>query len=309
MRIKLIAGKQKEIIDSLKGNYSWMELSKLLDVSEGYLRNELRKEQRLLPQDVYNKICQILKKDFDNFIIEKLADNWGQSKGGTLSTGKTKEINIPVNSAELAEFYGIMLGDGNSHRTKSYKKGTYMIRIVGDSRHDKSYLENYVKLLIERLFDVKVRVGKFKPKNDFANSQNGMFIEAHSVKLVNFLEERGFPPGNKIKNKLRIPLWIKRNPKFLSVCLRGLYDTDGSVYKITNQNSHQFCFTNYNQGLLGDVKNGLLPLGINCSKISKRKDIYITKKLELRKFLKEVGFSNDRHLKKVRMWNLDSPVV
>ena len=114
--------------------------------------------------------------------------------------------------------------------------------------------------------------------------------------------------GNKVKNKLRIPNWIKNNKNLLKVCLKGLYDTDGSVYKLTNQNSHQICFTNVNQGLLQDVRDGLLNLGVNCSKISK-KDIYITKKSELRKFLKLIGFSNDRHLKKVKMWNLESPVV
>lgn len=177
-----------------------------------------------------------------------------------------------------------------------------MIRIVGDSRHDKEYLENYVKPIIERLFDINVSVRYFK-------NQKAIYIESHSRKLVSFLEKKEFPPGNKINNKLRIPNWVKQNKDYLRACLRGLYDTDGSVYKITNQNSHQFCFTNYNQGLLNDVRNGLLSLGINCSRISKEKDIYITKKEELRKFLKLIGFTNDRHLKKVRVWNLESPVV
>lgn len=61
-----------------------------------------------------------------------------------------------------------------------------------------------------------------------------------------------------------------------------------------------------NKGLLEDVRDGLLSMGVNCSKISK-KDIYITKKSELRKFLKLIDFSNDRHLKKVEMWNLRAP--
>ncbi len=135
-----------------------------------------------------------------------------------------------------------------------------------------------------------------------------MFLESHGVRLVEFLEKKGFPPGNKIKNKLRIPSWIKINQNYLKVCLRGLYDTDGSVYKLTNQNSHQICFTNVNQGLLEDVRVGLISLGINCSKMS-NKDLYITKKSELRKFLKLIGFSNNRHLKKVKMWKLNSPLV
>lgn len=50
-----------------------------------------------------------------------------------------------------------MLGDGNSNRTKGHKIGTYMIRIVGHSELDKEYLMDYVKPLIERLFDIAVK--------------------------------------------------------------------------------------------------------------------------------------------------------
>jgi len=193
-----------------------------------------------------------------------------------------------------------MLGDGNSNRTKDYKIGTYMIRIVGDSRNDKDYLINYVKPLIENLFNIKMRIGKFKNKN-------AMFIEAHSVKLIDFLEKLGFTPGNKIKNKLRIPNWIKKNKEYLKLCLRGIYDTDGSFYKLTNQNSYQINFKNHNLELLKDVKESLIKIGINCSKISKDNSIYITKKSEITKFFKLIGFSNSKHLDRVE--RLYSPVV
>ncbi|MBU0958994.1 MAG: hypothetical protein KKB31_03540 [Nanoarchaeota archaeon] len=230
----------------------------------------------------------------------------GRSKGGLKSKGNLKEIKKPKNSAQLAEFYGAMLGDGNSHRTKYYnsrndKRGVYVIRIVGDSRLDKGYHLDYLKPMIQDLFNIKVNSKFFK-------NRNYMLIEAFGSQLVEFLEKKGFPPGDKIKNRLRIPSWIKKNKNYLRACLRGLYDTDGSVYKLTGQNSHQICFTNFNQRLLQDVKDGLLDLGINCSKIS-NKDIYITKKSEIGKFLKLVGFNNNRHLEKVKRWNLRSPMV
>ena len=190
-----------------------------------------------------------------------------------------------------------MLGDGNSNKTKAYKIGSYSIRIVGDIRKDNKYLLNYVKLIIERLFKIKVRTGKFK-------KTNAMLIEAHSVRLIEFLEKLGFKPGNKIKNQLEIPLWIKNNEEYLKACLRGLYDTDGSIYKLTNQNSYQINFSNSNSVLLNDVKNGLRQLGIYCSEITKGKEINITKKSELRKFLKLIGFSNSKHLDKVKMWKI-----
>ena len=48
MRLKFKEGKQKELILLAKGGMTWFNLSKMLGVSEGYLRNELRKEERLL---------------------------------------------------------------------------------------------------------------------------------------------------------------------------------------------------------------------------------------------------------------------
>ena len=306
MRLEFVKGKQKELIKSLKKDkkLTWKQLAILLNIKEGRLMT-YSNETSLISNELYNQLDE--KKRFSKFILGTREDNWGQVKGGKNSIGNTKKIKIPEDSLELAEFYGIMLGDGNSHRTKlyrsrEYKRGTYMVRIVGDSRKDREYLINYVKPIIKRLFGVKVNI-------KISSDKNVIVIESYGTNLITFLEKKGFPPGNKISNKLRIPNWIKNNDEYLKACIRGLYDTDGSVYKITNQNSHQFCFTNYNLGLLEDVRDGLLKLGIICSKISKGTDIYITKKSELRKFLKLIGFSNYKHLKKIEMWNLNSPVV
>ncbi len=89
---------------------------------------------------IYKKICRIANVNFDNFIVDKFPDNWGRVKGGKLSSGKTiKNINFPEASEKFAEFYGAMLGDGNLNRTRGYKVGTYMARIVGDLKLDYEY--------------------------------------------------------------------------------------------------------------------------------------------------------------------------
>jgi len=300
MRLRFVDGKQKELIKKFKdkNHFTWNGLASFLEIKFGKLKAYVD-ETSLIDEKIY----YILDKDRKHFkyVLEKKSENWGKIKGGLNSVGRTKEIKEPENCEELAEFYGAMLGDGNSHRTKYYesrnkKRGVYVIRITGDSRLDKKYHLEYLKPMIEELFNVKVRVRIYTNKNV-------MFIEAHGIKLVEFLEKKGFPPGNKIKNQLEIPRWIKNNKKYLISCIRGLYDTDGSVYKLTNQNSHQICFTNVNKVLMNDVRNSLLRLGINCSKIS-NKDIYITKKSELRKFLKLIGFNNLRHLNRIKMFGL-----
>ena len=305
MRLKFVKGKQKELIHNFRisNKLSWKELCNLFNIKYGRLMAYFN-ETSLIDENIYNLFDN--EKKYKKFILEIKEEGWGRKKGGLNSFGNTKKIRKPKESKALAEFYGAMLGDGNSHRTNYYnsqkdKRGTYVVRIVGDSRLDRKYHLEYLKPLIENLFAVKVN-------SKFLKDKNAMFIVAYGVELIKFLEKKGFPPGNKIKNKLRIPSWINNNQNFLKACLRGLYDTDGSVYKLTNQNSHQICFTNVNQGLLQDVRDGLLSLGVNCSKIS-NKDIYITKKSELRKFLKLIGFSNSRHFEKVKKWKLDSPIV
>lgn len=295
MRIVLKENKQKELIDKEKQKYgSFPKLAKQLKIRTGkiyaYYYDNLS-----LPEELFNRLS--LKEEYEKYILFKKEDNWGQSKGGKASPGNTKDIKIPPYCKEFAEFYGIMLGDGNLNVKKAHKIGTYQIRIVGDSRKDKDYLINYVKPLIERLFSIKVKISKQK-------NANALYLTSTGRKLAEFLEIKGFKPGDKIRNQLDIPGWIKQNPSFLRRCLRGLYDTDGSAYKLTNQNSYQINFKNYNRRLLEDVRQSLINLKIYPSQITKGKEIVITKKAELRKFLNEVGFSNNKHLDKIKTWNI-----
>ena len=60
MRIVLEKGKQKELINKLKINRTWKELSKLLNHAQTYIRNELRHEQTFISEEAYNKICILL---------------------------------------------------------------------------------------------------------------------------------------------------------------------------------------------------------------------------------------------------------
>jgi len=299
MRLVFDKNKQKELIEKEKSkfNLSLTQLAKKLKINIGKL-NGFYYDNILLSENIFNKFS--LKDEYSRFVNERKDENWGRAKGGkNSSSGLVKKIKIPKKSKELAEFYGIMLGDGNLMMKKDYKIGTYQIRIVGDSRYGKSYLLNYVKPLIEYLFSIKVAV--FKQKNT-----NALYLTCTGKKLAEFLEDIGFKAGDKIRNRLTIPDWIKNNQNFLRACLRGLYDTDGSAYKLTNQNVYQFSFRNYNSDLINNVRNSLLLLGISCSKISKGNEITITKKSELRKFLNIIGFSNSKHLDKVKMWNLAS---
>ncbi|MAG52866.1 MAG: hypothetical protein CMH62_02790 [Nanoarchaeota archaeon] len=233
--------------------------------------------------------------------METKQKNWGQIKGGLNSTGNTKEIKIPKKDEKLAEFIGIVLGDGNINSFKKGKKiRTYCVRIAGDSRHDRTYLTSYVKKLSSDLFNLE-------PRFHYSNGANCMYLSLYSLRLVEYFSEMKLLPGNKITNQTTIPKWIWKKDSYLAACVRGLYDTDGSVYELLPHwpGLFQVYFSNRNSTLLKDVRKALLKLGINISKISLQKGvtprIYITKKSEIKKFKETIGFKNDRHLKKIKI--------
>ena len=223
--------------------------------------------------------------------------NWGQIKGGLNSTGNTKTIIIPKKDERLAELVGIILGDGNI-QSSGYSQ---TLRIVGDSNKDREYLINYVKPLIDSLFGVDSKIYKHKTYNE-------LFVNVASINVVNFLVSIGMQAGNKIKNQVTIPFWILENDSYLKACIRGLVDTDGSIYELKPHwpGLWQICFTNKNEALLKDFREGLIKIGIKCSNIYRYKEgkgtpkIYITKRSELSKFYKEIGFSNPKHSNKLK---------
>lgn len=302
MKLLLKKGKQKELLRKEKEKLSltWPKFAEILGIKYGKLWSFVN-EDILIDKFIFNKLS--LKEKYRKFIIKELDYNWGRSKGGFNSKGNTKEIKIPNKNEKLAELWGIILGDGHIQKMKEYKIGVYHIKIAGHSINDKQYLVNYVKPLCEELFGIKARIS-------FSKIVNCIYVIIDSVRIVNFFEENGFKPGNKIINQSTIPSWIKENDKFLAMCLRGLYDTDGSFYRLTNQNSYQIQFTNHNITLLKDLRDGLIKLGIAPSKLINNEDIVITKKSEIEKFYKLIGFSNPKHLNKIKTYfNQSSPIV
>ena len=303
MRIKLKKGKQKELIYLAKKDNPWRELSLFLSLNEAYLCRDVKNEKVLISYEVYEKICKLIGRRFDKFIIEKLEDNWGNVKGGKNSYGSTIKLIKPEFNEKLAEFIGAVLGDGHVFYHKGKKIGVYGIRIAGDLNLDKDYHENYLKELGKSLFKLEGRVLlRIKEKN------NERFLDFYSKELVEFFKEIPIYPGNKIKNQSTIPKWIIEHNTFLKACLRGLIDTDGSIFRMSNKNFNllRICFTNYNITLLNDTRNAFIKLGFNPSKIILNKQFFLSRKSDITKYLKEIGFSNKKHLDRL---NKFSPVV
>lgn len=300
MRIKLKRGKQKELILMAKRDLTWKQLSDKLNVNEKYLCNDLKSERVLISEKLYNLLCDSANVNFDKEIAERLDENWGKSKGGLNSPGSVLDISRPEKSAELSEFVGALLGDGNLNAYKKGNKiGVYQVRIAGHIEKDKDYHLNYLKPLFEKLFGIKVNE-VLHPKN------NERFLVSYSLELVNFFGRMGIKPGDKIINQSTIPGWIFEKENYMVACLRGLIDTDGCIHRMSKKDPHllRVNFTNHNRTLLEDTRKIFVRLGFKPSKIICDRVIYLSSKSDIERYLKTVGFSNQKHLCRLEIFHL-----
>ena len=283
-------GKQRELINSIKNQhcFTWEEFADFLCVKPAALK-EWYLENCLLPIEIFEKLNK--EQNFDKFVVERKDENWGKSLGGINSPGSTKTIKKPKNSKELSELIGIILGDGNINFHDRKNAGTYSLRICGHQINDFEYLTNFVSPLITKLFQVK-------PKFYSSKVSKAFYVIANSKELVNFLLNMGLKNGNKIENQVDIPKWITKDSNFSKACLRGLIDTDGSIFRMSKKDPKliRMSFKNHNLQLLKTVRHTFIKLGFHPSKIIHDETIFISRQKDIENYINEIGFHNQKHL-------------
>lgn len=198
-----------------------------------------------------------------------------------------KIIQYPRSSIELAEFIGIMIGDGGI--------ASFHISITLDALTDKDY-GDFVTTLVKNLFGIT-------PKQYPKKRSRAFDIIVHSKELVDFCQSLGLPIGNKIRQKINIPDWIKHEEKFAVACLRGLFDTDGSVFihryvvKKKQYSYPKISFASRSPLLLESVSHILDYLAIVNRR--SRDEIKIESKRDVRKYYSLVGTHNPKHAEKL----------
>lgn len=291
MRVLLKAGKQRELIESIKVrlSISWTEFAKQLGVTYGSLIS-WRIEECLLPEKIFKRFLDFFP-NYSSYIEDVKPDNWGQIIAGKLSTNRRLRIPKPPPSYELAEFLGIMLGDGCI--TVIEKMYAYQVRIALNPKNEESYAK-FVCKLVEKVFGIK-------PKLYYKGT--ALYVCINNKDMVQHLKAYGLLSGNKLVNKAGIPLWIKEDNGFLAACLRGLIDTDGSVYRLSNQDPQllRISFKSVSSTLQRDVLDAFTSLGIRTSKVIYN-NIHITAKSEIGKYLRTIGFNNLKNVQ--RLFNL-----
>ncbi len=304
MRIILKKGKQKELIDLTKSklSLSWSELGRLLGIKPNYLSGDLRFENVTISDQLYKNLSRMSDVNFDNFIEKKVPNNWGRIKGGKLSTHRQRprKLLIKQHSSNLAEAIGIILGDGSLYNNK--KHGINQLVVTGHIKNDQIYLSKFVKPLFENLFNLK-----FSIKKD--NKKHVIRIYSQKKDVLYTLEKLGIPIGNKIKNDVGIPNWIFSSKDFVKSCIRGIVDTDGSVFPITGRNYTYVEITSACKNLRKSIDQSMKIIGLKTSKWTKNgtPKIYIANKRDISRYYNEVGFNNPYHKNRFKLLS-SSPV-
>lgn len=199
---------------------------------------------------------------------------------------RPKPIAYPKYSEELAEFVGIVLGDGGI--------ADYQITVTLNSADEQEYA-SFIIHLMRNLFRVPVVVS-------YRKNSLSMDLIISRVALIRFcIEKLGLSKGNKIKHQVDIPAWIRKNQKYALACVRGLIDTDGSVFthrykvngKLYSYKKLEFC--SRSGPLRYSVCRILADFNIR-GRLSRGYDVFVDDQQQVKRYFQIVGSHNPKHL-------------
>jgi hypothetical protein len=192
-------------------------------------------------------------------------------------------FKITKKSPLLAEFIGIVLGDGGLTRSQC--------QITLNRKDDALYTKELIQI-IQKLFAYKATL--------VSRKENAVIVVITGVNLIIYLEELGLVIGNKVKHQVDIPDWIKGNKSYLRSCIRGLFDTDGGTYthihKVNDKTYSNFeiCFSNASLPLRESFSKALSAVNIKSSHI--KHCVYVYNKADIQKFFEYFKPRNKKHL-------------
>ncbi len=191
----------------------------------------------------------------------------------------SRKVMIPDKyTNEVAEFFGIMFGDGHISLNQI---------IVSLGTKELDYVD-HVSAVMQKVFHIKPSVftrSETGKNNKYRNVYFG------SVAAVKWLLKDGMV-HNKVKEQVDIPKWIFSQEDFMRAFVRGFFDTDGSIYKL--KFGIQISFTNYSLPLLKSLQRMLIALGYTPSRISANK-VYLTRVGDVMRFFREIKPQNSKH--------------
>jgi hypothetical protein len=226
----------------------------------------------------------------------------GRSKGGLASIAThrlrntgfilRKKITRPRRDAALAEFIGIVLGDGHV--------GTYQTTISTSTLTDMEHAR-YIQKLAESLFSISAPITMLR-------NCAACVVVISSKKVCDFLKKECLPHGNKVRDGIIIPPWIRRRKLFTQRCARGLFDTDGSIYlDIHRRPGREYrhmgmAFANKNRDLLSYFYTALTTSGLHPTQTTPFR-VSLRRKKDIDRYFEVIGSSNPKHLNRYAMYS------
>ena len=165
--------------------------------------------------------------------------------------------------ASHAEFCGTIMGDGNLW-TNNRK---YEITITGNIENDRDYFDKLVSF-------VRKKVGK----NPYYRIRGrGLRLTIYSKNYYKFLTENVGLKDRMLKSESGIPASIMDNPGFLKRFIRGLFDTDGTIFLSNKKGSPNYPtleIASSNIKLVNDLHSSLCGFGFRAHKRKTTKNGY-----------------------------------
>ncbi len=206
---------------------------------------------------------------------------WPQGReGSTPSSGTLLMKKLSRSKKLLAYIIGLALGDGNLSNPNGR---AVRLRITCDTKYP---------MLIEH---IKTSLRQLLPENMVSTinrEKNGCVdISCYSNMWESILGWR-YNRGPKYEQKVKIPNWVKESKSLTKECLRGLLQTDGSIY--SDRGYSMINFVSYIPSLAQDVFSSIEELGYKpnmqelCYENGKTKyTIRISR--NTRNFIQEIG--------------------
>jgi len=248
-------------------NLTWKAIAHSLGISRSMIFCYLNGKSKISKEN-YEKLSEMAKIEpqYNSYVIIK---------------NKTQNINTPKQIDEkLAEFIGLLAGDGHVSRIN------YEISVTCHKKLDKDYINNRVSKLFLDLFSIDAKIRESKENNVVRCS-------VHSKMLSEYLTTNFLIPRGKKKGKLHIPTQIRTEKELLIPYIRGLFDTDGSIY-CRRKKSLVVSIISRDPVFLHEVKTCLTGLGYSPSVSGK--NLYLYTQEEIKRFFREIKPANLKHL-------------
>jgi hypothetical protein len=214
-------------------------------------------------------------------------------------------VDEPELDENLAEIIGIVIGDGciSEYKPKSRSKTCLVLLITGNWVTDTDYYKEFIQPIINKAFGIPGRIYHRKDDNTVR-----YWITKRSI--VDWFIRQGLSKGPKI-NRVVIPNKIFQDPSLAIACIRGIFNTDGCIYRRYSKQykNHSKYYANYavaeirikSEKLVNQISVILKTVGIKTTAVTKTKlgisVLRITSQLDLKKFI-EIVKPREYHLKR-----------